>query len=207
MSLNQKTDTLELRTKYNDQWRLVTPVMYIPFDFVTKEKSMYMPLAFNDDEYQSYLLNLDQFLEEKITAYNDKYNKNLTYNPIMIKPKKRIADSWVKDEEAFEKHGYHILTRIPCKPSRDRVPTYKVTLQQKGYPDQDFVKSTDFLSRVNIGSRVQCIIQPSLNTYENRVTLMLKVNKMLVHKRDEVDFDTPAQGQTPESVDVIDLEL
>jgi hypothetical protein len=120
-----------------------------------------------ETDFSTYLNTIDMWLMDKIAAYNQKFNKSLTYESCFQAPMKKDENGeLVINQEALDRYGHSTTVNV--------YKTNSKCLLHLEYNDKktNRVDEFDFEGLVHPGARIKCILRPNIWIKDNVVTFM-----------------------------------
>lgn len=204
-----KNGNLKLENRAQIPMYLVTDTVHVPFGIRYGPKaagvwsSIFITLAHGKDgsKFQDYLHELDNWLTDKITKYNEKFGTSLNYIPTLRAPMKHNEDGvLVLNDEALEKYGYTTDVRVNTK--NDRV---SVSLENGDHRINP-VSELDFEGYVHPGSQIKCVLRQSLWQRENGdISLVLNVCRLKIFQSNYEQIDLSRDQTVRDEYEALEL--
>lgn len=168
-----------------DGMNIITNEVTVPYPIRLNEKSGFMTVALGkkDTTFSDYLASIDEYLKSSFESFNKKFNGDVVYKSLFKSPMKKVKGKLVLNEKSLEKYGYTIDLRLN-----------KVSNRIKGEVNYDGKKlrnleTFEFESIVHPGTRVICVLRPTLWQKDNEVQLMPTLLRLKVREPEYSDID------------------
>jgi hypothetical protein len=139
-----------------------------------------------NSEFLEYLHDLDDWMNDWVSRYNDRYGTTWTYEQLVQTPMKKVNGKLVVNEEALAKYGQHFVVTVP-KNSNDRL---SVQIEADGNEETSF-SEFDFESYVHHGTQISVIAIPNIWNKDGKLKITLRAKRIKVYDKlcDDIEFD------------------
>jgi hypothetical protein len=192
---------------------LVSGTIHIPFNPRVTGSSMFFNIAHGteDNDFSTYLGELDQWLETKINAYNTKYSKNLKYETCMQAPMKQGLNGMVVNQEFLDEYGFTTSVRAIKRITGKNSTGYPVHLEHD-CRKVTLVNSETFEGLIHKGTRMSCVMRPNLWIKElDNGTSTIQLVPVLVRAKvqasslDDIALEEPTSNYLASKSERLDL--